>query len=507
MILKNIFGKTIEAAKKSAQQMYGDDFLVIESFEGDGADGKARITIFSDGKKEGQTNDKQNGHTTPSVPAKPKQEPEQGVMFERSGETSVPPKNGHTNGQPRKDTLGSLRKFAEQQMGAELNGHQNGTATLEEANEPRQEKNSELLYSRSFIRPVKPAPEKKKENKIEEPVSQPEDSKDEPKKANAPKAKNNGFITHFKPSKPQANKAPEVQEVVSARHNEREIKALHKRFDKLEALLDSALISANLDYASHPAFQQLVHTGINTSVIAGWFSDIIKEGIDPYDQGELFMSKLAAIIRNALGKPSEEKAQKFMLFAGPSGAGKTQLIMKLTQHPDFMIDKKLAVVSVYPQSKNSEPYYTILEPFCAEREIPYFKVQSGLDVSKIVEELGEFDHVFIDTPSLSTEQDNSFREFWKIKQLLSPLAPLEVHYVVNAALNRFYFQNSSATHHPLQPDYVAITHLDEVTQWGPVIPFLQKMGCSARYISSGNKLNNLNEFNPQWFAQKVLQEN
>jgi flagellar biosynthesis GTPase FlhF len=504
MILKNIFGKTIEAAKKSARQMYGDDFLVIESSEGDGADGKARITIFSDGKKEGQKNRLQNGHTPPSAPAAI---PEEGVLFERSGEAPVSPKSGHTNGQPRKDTLGSLRKFAEQQMGGQLNGYQNGTTTLEEANEPETEKNSDMLYNRSFIRPVKPAPEKKKKYKNEDPVSPPESPKEDQKETVSGKAKNNSFITHFKPSKPQTNKAPEVQEMVSTRHNEREIRALHKRFDTLEALLDSALISANLDYASHPAFQQLVHTGINTSVIAGWFSDIIKKGIDPYDQGELFMSHLAEIIRKALGKPSEEETQKFMLFAGPSGAGKTQLIMKLTQHPDFMTDKKLAVVSVYPQAEDAAPYYTILEPFCAQYEIPYFKVQSGLDVSKIVEDLAGFDHVLIDTPALSTEQDNSFREFWKIRQLLSPLAPLEVHYVVNAVLNRFYFQNTSATHHPLQPDYVAITHLDEVAQWGPVIPFLQKMGCSARYISTGSKLNNLNEFNPQWFAQKVLQEN
>ncbi|MEQ8525926.1 hypothetical protein [Gracilimonas sp.] len=504
MILKNIFGKTIEAAKKSAQQMYGDDFLVIESSEAEGADGKARITIFSDGKKEGQTNGHQNKKP---AQAQPKSAPQEGVKFERSDNAPAPQNSESESFRTKKDTLGSLRKFAEQQMGAELNGHQNGTTTLEEPNDDGPEKTSDMLYSRSFIRPVKPAREKKKENNFKKPDSASEKPETEKKEAPAEKGKSNGFITHFKPSKPQTTVAPEVQEVVSTRHNEREIKALHKRFDKLEALLDSALISANLDYASHPAFQQLVHTGINTSVIAGWFSEIIKEGIDPYDQGELFMSKLARIIRTALGKPADEEPQKFMLFAGPSGAGKTQLIMKLTQHPDFMIDKKLAVISVYPQTEQEAPYYTILEPFCAQYEIPYFKVQSGLDVTKLVEELTEFDHVFIDTPSLSTEQDNSFREFWKIRQLLSPLAPLEVHYVVNAALSRFYFQNSSAKHHPLQPDYVAITHLDEISQWGPVIPFLQKMGCSARYISTGNKLNNLNEFNPQWFAQKVLQEN
>ena len=500
MILKNIFGKTIEAAKKSAQQMYGDDFLVIESSEGNGADEKARITIFSDGKKEGGA----QGQT----PEKTVQEQPQninGVKFERSGDSPVPQHNVRADDTTPKNTLNSLRKFAEQQANGTLNGHQNGFAKPSTSNGTATENNSDLMYNRSSVRPSKPLEKKAEENKSKEeqkPVSI-LDGKATP----SPEKKNsNGFITHFKPTQAKPETKFETEQLSSPRHNEREIKALHKRFDKLEALLDSALISANLDYASHPAFQQLVHTGINTSVIAGWFSEIIKEGIDPYDQSDLFMSKLAGIIRRALGKNSEEQPQKFMLFAGPSGAGKTQLIMKLTQHADFMIDKNFAVVSVYPQDDKDAPYYTILEPFCIQHEVPHFKVKTGLDVTKIAGQLNEFDHVLIDTPSLSTEQDDSFREFWKIRQLLSPLAPLEVHYVVNAALNRYYFQNSSAKHHPLQPDYVAITHLDEVSQWGPVIPFLQKMGCSARYLCTGNKLNNLNEFNPQWFAQKVLQE-
>ena len=55
----------------------------------------------------------------------------------------------------------------------------------------------------------------------------------------------------------------------------------------------------------------------------------------------------------------------------------------------------------------------------------------------------------------------------------------------------------------MQPDYISITHLDEVAQWGPLIPFMKEMNCAARYISSGNALpTSLNEFSPQWFAKK-----
>jgi flagellar biosynthesis GTPase FlhF len=506
MILKNIFGKTIEAAKKSAQQMYGDDILVIESAEATEENGKARITIFSDGKKEAF----KNGHQKADQPKKqPDVAPSAGVKFERT----TSPNGTRTNGSSTR--LASLRKYAEElsgDEGAAKNGFsfqkpvQNGSLK-EEASSPEKEKPSDTVYSRSLIRNMQPKNSAVSNSHSAAPQEDaPEQASEEKTTAEAQPAQKK-FITHFKETKKAEPKADVLPASPSPRQEQREINALHKRFDKLEALLDSALISANIDYASHPAFQQLVHTGINTSVIAGWFSQIIEEGIDPYDQNELFMSKLAGIIRKALGQVSTEDPQKFMLFAGASGAGKTSLIMKLCTHPSLLGDKNIAVVSVHPQNKKEAAYYTILKPFCRANDIPYFEIKDGLEITKNMKAWEEYDHVLIDSPSLSTAHNNSFREFWKIRQLLSPLTPLEVHYVVNASMSPNYFRNSSAIHHPLQPDFVAITHLDEVTQWGPIIPFLQDMGCTARYISRGNSVpNSLIEFNPQWFAQKVLQE-
>ena len=66
------------------------------------------------------------------------------------------------------------------------------------------------------------------------------------------------------------------------------MKSVMERFDKLEVLLDSSFISANLDYACHPVFQQLVQTGINTSTVSGWFSNIIKNGVDPFVHNKLW---------------------------------------------------------------------------------------------------------------------------------------------------------------------------------------------------------------------------
>lgn len=496
MMLKNIFGKTIEAAKKSARQMYGDDFLVVESSEENEDSRGAKITIFSDAQRQ----EKNNGTPQQQFPHQNRDnDMNAGVKFERSPQVEDTTGNG---ARPAgSDKLNSLRKYAEElarenRPNGESNGHHEQNNAF---------KNT---YSRAVIRSVNPVHEeddlqKEDVQETDKPVAE------ERKPLTAVRKPAEGkFITHFKPSaKAKAVDTEPSQASVSSKQNQLEIKALHKRFDKLEALLDSAIISANLDYASHPAFQQLVQTGINTSVIANWFSKIIQQGIDPFEQEEQFMAELGKIIRKALGKPALEEPQKYLLFVGPSGTGKTSLIMKLSQHPDLFFDKKIALVSVHPQKNTENTYYTILEPFCRDHDLPYFEIKNSRDVNELMTQWEDFDHVLIDTPSINVEQENSFRDFWKIRQMLTPLTPLEVHYVVNASLNRFYFQNSTATHHPLQPDYVAITHLDEVSHWGPVIPFLQEMGCNARFISRGENLSNsVTEFNPQWFAQKILQD-
>ena len=159
------------------------------------------------------------------------------------------------------------------------------------------------------------------------------------------------LLSRFDSAGPKINRTSTVP-TSQPRREQREVAALHKRFDKLEALLDSSLISSNLDYASHPAFQQLVQTGISTSTVAGWFGSIIKEGIDPYDQTSVFMSKLSGIIRDAIRCETDRQIQKYLLFTGPAGAGKTQLIMKLAQHPEFMKNKYCGGIASASVSSN-----------------------------------------------------------------------------------------------------------------------------------------------------------
>lgn len=530
MIFKRILGKTIEAAKKSAKQMYGDSYKVFDSSE-DG-DEKAEITIVVDKSK-----DQQNQPSARKGDRLPDSSAGEQVTFEKSGDST-----GIDEEQIAPE-LKVLRQIAKEKKKSKqyakkddkvfkqvLNNTNDPFRGQSSRTEPAQKKQPNV-YGRDAIRSAryKSAPDEKKPSisrsyrpsltsqavQSRSPKEPDETAEKIPRqdKYGSPVSKQessgNNLLNKFDQSGPKIKKSmpsSSSDEPIS-RYPEREIKALHKRFDKIEALLDSNLILSNIEYISHPAFQQLVQTGISISVVSGWFSRIINEGIDPAGQSTLFMSKLSEIIKEVLSVESSTEPLKFQLFTGPSGSGKTELIMKLLLHQDYMASRKTAVISVIPNPDTHKHYYTILKPFCTDHEIPYYEISAGSDIHKFLSEWEEYDFILIDSPSLQIEKEESFRQYWKVRQLLAPLTPLEVHYVVNVSKNRHYFHSSAALHHPLQPDYIALTHLDEITQWGAVIPFFQEMDASTRYISSGKCIpESLETFKPAWFAQKLLQD-
>ncbi len=283
----------------------------------------------------------------------------------------------------------------------------------------------------------------------------------------------------------------------------REISALHRRFDQLEAMFNASVMSANLDYASHPSFQQLLKTGIRSTTIAQWFRQIMDQGIDPVDDSERFIYELTRLVRDALSFTLPSPSQSNIVFVGPAGSGKTTLIMKLARHSEFFGHKKVAIISVEPRQQAMR--YSILKPFTEEHQIDLFQIKDGIDASKLMSKLSKYQQILIDTPSISLEKKTAFREYWKLRQILASVIPLEVHFVVNATMENYFFRESYAANHPLQPDYLALTHLDETTRWGQLIPFMKAMECGVRYLGVGpNVPDDINSYSPSWFAEKIL---
>lgn len=483
MTLKRIFDKTIEAARNSARQMFGDDFVVVDAnpYAQSNGQASADITVMSDRRR-----DKRHAL---DIPTKDETHPS-AVTFQKSSRVQKrKQKNPNSN-------LEALRRYAGKQIAEETKRESSDdgkTAFIPRYSDASHSKTRQL-YSRASIRRAK-ARIPKTEN------SNSELTADQEQRFNQ---------TPFSPSLLSAA-SNQINKTESASGGQSDISreetnSLNKRFDKLEALLRSELISVNMEYISHPAFQQLIHTGMSHTVVASWFREIIQEGIDPFEHSKVFMEHLSNLIRNSLNFKQTSAARKYLLFTGPSGSGKTHLIMKLALHPECLSDKKVGIASVLPKEQEHSAYYTILEPFCDDQNISYFKVQYEQDVLKLMQRWSDFDHLLIDTSPLNVDRQSPSIERSRILELLSSLTSMEEHFVIRISQQQHgnLFDSFDSTK---RPDYLAITHLDEVHLWGPIIPLLSDLNCAVQYISTGESIpGGLEKFNPKWFAQKVLQD-
>lgn len=465
MTLKKFYNTTVHKAMQDAKQQLGSDVILIES-QAPRNGQPATVTVMIDQNKEAETMDA--GESSPF----------RNVLYKRS---DVKPKVEHAF--TDLDTAETPVTKVTPEMIDALKKH-----------------NKKLNYARDTGQDEPEIPAALPEPRgLENSIAGKAASGEVPTPdAKQPMSRRNTEIFR-QPVSPPTSGSPSYKDSTTGR----EVAALHKRFERIESMLDGALISAHLEYASHPAFQQLIQTGISATTIAKWFKEILNKGMDPDENPQKFLFELARIVRDQLTLQTPGAAVENLLFVGPSGAGKTTLIMKLINHPEFFGDKKIAVISIEPRQDGKR--YSILQPFCKDHNIDYFVASDGIEVTKLMAKLVKYDHVLFDTPSISLEKKTAFREYWKIRQILASVMPLEVHFVVNATTENHFFREAYATNHPLQPDYVAVTHLDETDRWGHLIPFLKTLGCNVRYITMGSGVpDDLHSFSPTWFAEKIL---
>lgn len=495
MILKKFYGVNINEALRDAKEQLGDDVILLESVKPE-EDRPASVTVMLDEKLNATSQQQQD---------KSGEENFQNTLYKRSdvrkqqaggGTSDSDDSDVQVKEKEPEEAQKQKKESAREQTSPSNKQKSSETSDKESTTDRQKDEKSNIQKPEAKLKP-----KKKQESSGEKSTKKDKDDLPEPKGLDVPPE---GMSRHDeslmdKRNSSGSNNGYSYRDASVSR----EINALHRRFDQVESMLSEALISANLDYASHPAFQQLVNTGIRATTVAGWFKEILNKGIDPYEEHDSFMYELARVVRDALTITLPQAAQPNMVFVGASGAGKTSVIMKLATNDEFFGDKKVALVSVEP--RNSEKKYTVLEPFAEDEGIDYFTVRDGIDVTKLMPKLVNYDQVLFDTPSISLEKKTAFREYWKIRQILASVLPLEVHFVINATMENYYFREAYATNHPLQPDYVAITHLDETDRWGHLIPFLKTLGCSVRYMSQGaNVPDDLNAFSPTWFAEKIL---
>lgn len=287
---------------------------------------------------------------------------------------------------------------------------------------------------------------------------------------------------------------------------EKQLTLLHERLDKLERRLGEALVGTAQRWAAHPLFSDLLNKGLRPSTVSQLFDGLAKAGYEP-DQTdhETLRWHLAQELRRKIDIPNSTNNSSPLLFVGPTGAGKTSLILKLIKNQRFFGRRSTTVISLVPEDTDELLYQDPLELY-QRYGVTVQTVRKPEEMHRALERVAHFDQVLIDAPPIPLQPPAARRSLQQIRRLVAPVVPLETHLVMNTLRAFDGFDLQSLEQLPLSFDCVALTHLDESSQWGRAAEWITALSLPMRFVSTSRQVpEGVQSFSPSWFIEQMME--
>ncbi|MFA5953618.1 MAG: signal recognition particle receptor subunit alpha [Candidatus Pacearchaeota archaeon] len=195
------------------------------------------------------------------------------------------------------------------------------------------------------------------------------------------------------------------------------------------------------------------------------------------------------------------KEQSKIMLLGLYGAGKTTTIAKLGNYYQKR-GKKVALVGLdvhRPAAKEQ------LMQLAEQNNLKVFVDLKENDAiktyKKFKKELEKFDLVLIDTAGRHTLDKDLVKE---IKDLGSEIKPTETILVMPADVGQAAKKQAKEFQDALKISGVIITRMDSTAKGGGALTACSEVHAGVYFITTGEKINDLEEFNPESFLSRLL---
>ena len=285
---------------------------------------------------------------------------------------------------------------------------------------------------------------------------------------------------------------------------EAQLKTIHERLETLDRRFESAIIGASQRWIAHPLFTKLLRQGMRPATVSKFFEALVTKGHDPDAPRKEIRWALAQEIRDALHMTVPKRFSGTTLFIGPSGAGKTTLMLKAATHPNFFGRHNVMVISIMPEDVRALPYQDPAD-FFRNFGVPVQSVSNEEEMKRALEQGQAFDQLLIDTPPMPVHPVAARKMLLYLKRLIEPFMPLQIHLVLNATRALEDFSPEYLNRMPLQPDALALTHLDETASWGRIAEWMMQIQKPVQYASSSARVpDGVGAFSPTWFVEEMM---
>ncbi len=171
-----------------------------------------------------------------------------------------------------------------------------------------------------------------------------------------------------------------------------------------------------------------------------------------------------------------------VLFAGPSGVGKTTCLAKLATNKRFFGEKRVAMVTAdtYRVAATQQ-----LGTFSEIADIPLEIAHSPRDITRAVKRHQDKEVILIDTPGGSQFNDKMLSE---LKDFVSAAAPDEVHLVLSVNAKPSDMQHAIRRFRAGRNMRLLLTKFDETLTFGSVAGVVRDAQVPLSYLTFGQEV-------------------
>ena len=253
----------------------------------------------------------------------------------------------------------------------------------------------------------------------------------------------------------------------------------------------------------------LIESDVNVALVKELSDEIRRtassESIKGVDKKEQIIKLLHDKILEIIGGEKKElelnkKGNRIMLI-GLYGSGKTTNVNRLA----YYYSKRGLKTAVLGLDVHRPAAQDQLEQLSKTSKIPAFIDKKEKDPIKIFkkykEDLEKYDTIFIDTAGRHDLDEDLVKE---LKTLNKEIKPTHVLLVIPADIGQIIKRQTQEFRKALDISGVIITRMDSSAKGGGALSACSETGTPIYFITTGEKLHDIETFNPESFVSRIL---
>ena len=191
---------------------------------------------------------------------------------------------------------------------------------------------------------------------------------------------------------------------------------------------------------------------------------------------------LSLFEKNGRLAQKDKKERKIVAVVGPTGVGKTTILMKLAVHPEIYGKKNVTIVSTDSYRIAAAESWKV---FSKITSIPFKELKDLQNLRNEIDKMSNMDVVLIDMPGRSPLFSGYLQE---LQNNLAIIEPTDIQLVLSATSDLEDLYHLAGLYRTLNPTGIIFTKIDETTRPGKIISAMREINLPVSYISNGQSI-------------------